>query len=55
MGTTSLPMLYLHVFKDKIPFPVTGSAALGGGGLRGTGCPSAWLPGSSLVFQEGHC
>ena len=30
MGNTSVSMLYLDVFKDKIPFPITVSSALDG-------------------------
>lgn len=30
MGNTALSMLYLDVFEDKIPFPITVSGALDG-------------------------
>lgn len=51
--------LHVHVvsryFKDKIPFHITESGALVGGGLRVNDCPSEWLLGSPPVFQEEGC
>lgn len=55
MGITSMSMSYPDIFKDKIPFHITESGALVGGGLRVNDCPSEWLLGSPPVFQEEGC
>ena len=52
-GNTSLSVLYVDAFKDKIPFPITVSDVPDGGGLCVTGCCSEWLLDSAPVFKEG--